>query len=430
VLIVKRDRPTSAIVAGGGVVGLCIARELVLGGMEVTVVEAGRCGSGASHGNAGWVTPSLSAPLAAPGALRSALAWMLRPGSPFRLRPRADLGDLAWYWDFQRNCSPSRFRAGLAAVLALNASTFADYDRLQADGVVFEMHETGLVFAARTRHGLDHSRQLRSQLIGAGCAGIGDLLDGDSVRALEPALARTVCGGFVAGHERHVRPDTLVHGLVAWLRDAGVRILEHSAITRVELLAPDSWRVRTADGASPSAQRLVVAAGPATLSIVAGHVDRRLRLLPAKGYSVTARGSGIAPRHATYLLEARVGCSPFEDGIRLAGTLELGVRDTIPGPRRVAVVARAAEQYFDSWRPDRGRVDWAGLRTLASDTLPLIGGVPGRPGLYIATGHGLLGVTLAPATAARLAALVIDGRAAPELRPFALDRWSRNRNAT
>lgn len=416
-------RPGTAVVVGGGVIGLCTARELALAGLEVTVVEAGECGGGASKGNGGWVTPSLSGPLAAPGAMRSGLAWMFRRDSPFTIRPRAERGELAWYWNFWRSCAEPRFRAGLRAMLALNASTFADYDQMRDDGVEFEMHDKGLVYAALSSRGLHHAELLATTLRESGYDGVGDILDGDELRAVEPSLSEAVRGGFVAAHDRYVRPESLVRGLVQWLRGSQVRIEEGFEVERVETSAADSWRIRTSDGRSVTAERLVVAAGPSTLTILADQVGSRLRLMPAKGYSITARGSGQVPQCAIYMLEAKVSCSPFDDSLRLAGTLELGAGNTKIAPRRMSAIEASAEGYLASWRPREDREVWAGLRTLTPDGLPLIGGVPGHSGLYVATGHGMLGVTLAPSTATHIRSLVVEGRPALELEPFKLERW-------
>jgi D-amino-acid dehydrogenase len=131
---------------------------------------------------------------------------------------------------------------------------------------------------------------------------------------------------------------------------------------------------------------------------------------------------GTRPRHALYLGEARVGCSPYETGVRLAGTLELAGMDLGHNRRRLDAVARAAARYLRDWRPELPQLEWAGLRPLPPDGLPLIGPVPGRAGLFVATGHGMMGVTLAPSTGAALAPLILEDRLVPELRPFRIDR--------
>ena len=146
----------------------------------------------------------------------------------------------------------------------------------------------------------------------------------------------------------------------------------------------------------------------------------RVPLVGARGYSVTLAGRGDPPRHALYLAEAKLGLSPFAGGVRIAGVFELGARKAEAPPGAGERLVAAARPYLDGWRPDSDAPvqAWAGLRPATPDGLPLIGALPGVDGVYLATGHGMLGVTLAPATAALLAPLVLEGRAAPELAPF------------
>ena len=103
------------IVIGGGVIGLCCANALRQAGADVTVLERGTVGQGASLGNAGWITPSLSAPLAAPGVTAQALRWMLKSDSPLLVKPRLQPAFLRWCWRFWRSCSRPRYEAGLRA---------------------------------------------------------------------------------------------------------------------------------------------------------------------------------------------------------------------------------------------------------------------------------------------------------------------------
>ena len=131
----------------------------------------------------------------------------------------------------------------------------------------------------------------------------------------------------------------------------------------------------------------------------------RVPLLGARGYSVTLAGRGTPPRHALYLAEAKLGLSPFDGGVRVAGVFELGARNADVAPGVGERLLAAARPYLAGWQPDSdGPVEaWAGLRPATPDGLPLIGALPGLDGVYLATGHGMLGVTLAPATADLLA---------------------------
>src|SRR3954452_17198087 len=106
------------VVVGGGVIGLATAWSLARRGADVTVVERHRCGEATSAGNAGWVTPGLSAPIPAPGVMRQALRWMLDRDSPLLVRPRVSRSFLSWSWRFARACRPGPHAAGTAATLA------------------------------------------------------------------------------------------------------------------------------------------------------------------------------------------------------------------------------------------------------------------------------------------------------------------------
>ena len=141
----------------------------------------------------------------------------------------------------------------------------------------------------------------------------------------------------------------------------------------------------------------------------------------ARGYSVTLAGRGTPPRHALYLAEAKLGLSPFDGGVRIAGVFELGrARRPTSRPAPASGCSRRRVPTSSGWQPDADAPveAWAGLRPATPDGLPLIGALPGLDGVYLASGHGMLGVTLAPATADLLAPLVLEGRAAPELAPF------------
>jgi D-amino-acid dehydrogenase len=408
----------SVAVVGGGLVGLACAWELHRGGATVTVLERGQVGSGASGGNTGWVVPSMTSPLPAPGMVREGLRQLVTRGSAFVLRPSPDPAFVRWLWQFRRSCSAARFDAGVRALLALNRRTLELFDRYRTE-IEFEMHATGVVIAALSAEGLHHFRTVFRRLRELGYEGSEpEELDPDGLVELEPALdRRNVRAGLHARVDRYVRPEELVAGLAARLRAENVQVLENRELVRYER-GGGEWRLETTSDTF-AAERVVVAAGSETNRLLRRLV-RPVPMQPARGYSVTLAGSGTAPRHALYLSEARIGISPYEDAVRIAGVFELGAARA-DAPRKAGEKMLAAiEPYLADWRPSpKVPVStWVGLRPATADGLPLIGEVPGHPGLYVASGHGMLGVTLAPATAALLAPLVLEGRKAPELEPF------------
>jgi D-amino-acid dehydrogenase len=409
------------VVIGGGVVGLCCAHELAERGAEVIVLERGQTGQGASLANTGWVTPSFTYPLPAPGVIAAGLRSLVR-GGPLAIHPSLDPDFLRWLWQFRRSCSRDRWEAGVKALLALNARTLELFDAYAQGGIEFEMHRSGLLVVASTRDGLEPYRALFSELAALGYAGDIAELGPAEACGLEPALDRgAVAASLHARLDRYVRPESLTAGLAGRLRGSGVDIREGVAVTRLSV-AGTGLRIETS-GEAVDADRAVVAAGVSSRSLL-HRLGVALPLVGGKGYSVTLGGAGARPRHALYLAEAKVGVSSYEDAVRIAGVFELGRSDTVADGRRIAAMLATVDPFFSDWRPstEPPLLAWAGLRPATSDGLPLIGRSPALEHVCVATGHGMLGVTLAPATAALLAPLVIDGREAPELVPFRPDR--------
>ena len=409
-------------VVGGGVVGLCCAYELQRSGAEVVVVERGRCGGAASLGNAGWIVPSYSAPIQAPGVMKQSLKWMLDRDSPLCVRPRLNPDFLRWSWQFWRSSTRQCFEKGIRALLDLNEHTMRLFDGLRQAGVEFEMHSTGLLIAALSQEALEEVVEEHYEVEKAGYENETELLDHDAVRHLEPALSDHVAGGLHLKAERYVRPESFTSGLVDYLAASDVEVLENTEVRTLARNGRHGWRIHTSRD-ELEAEGVIISAGVWSARLLA-KLGTRLPLEGARGCSVTASGQGAPPHHALKFAEANVTCSPFEDGVmRITGTLDLTGTDSTLDRRRLETVIRSAKQYLHGWEPGKPELEWAGLRPMTPDSLPLIGTVPGLDRLYVATGHGQLGVTLAPATAAKIVPLILEDGLAPELEPFRVDRF-------
>ena len=393
-------------VVGGGVVGLSCAFALRRGGAEVTVYERGRVGEGCSRGNTGWICPGLSAPLPAPGVMGGALRGMLHRDSPLLISPLLGPSFLRWSWGFWRASSAERYRAGLEATVALTKSAFADYDELRAAGVEFEMHSPGMLVAALTEPGLDEYAAMLTEAEEAGYEGPVRVISGDEARELDPALSEAVIGGVHAPSERYVRPESVSQGLAAWLRangaDGGG---EHR---RRRPRGPGRRRRRRGGG------RLVGRA-PRRESLPDGggeglqhhrEVGRQL----AAPRALSLRGQGRDEHLRRRAAEDRGHLRPDRD--RRVAEAQADRRDR-------ALVRRLPED----WGREEVELEWAGLRPYPSDGLPVIGPVPGREGLYVATGHGRMGITLGPVTGKLLAQVILDGASPRELEPFRIERF-------
>jgi D-amino-acid dehydrogenase len=406
------------VVIGSGVVGLCCAYELSHGGADVLVLERGRVGQGASRGNTGWVCPSFTYPLPAPGIIGEGLRGMLRGGGPLVIHPSLDPTFLRWLLGFRRSATRERWEQGVRALLALNARTLELFDVYGDAGVRFEMHRSGLLLVATTSAGLTSYTDLFRRLRSIGFRGEIVELGPDEARGLEPELAAGGLAGAVrAVIDRYVRPESLTNGLSDYLAEHGVEMREEIEVLDI---ASANGDIRITTDAGPvEADRVVVAAG-ATSSRLLARLGVRMPLVGARGYSVTLAGGDTRPNHALYLAEAKVGISSYDDSVRIAGVFELGSSSDRVDRRRLAAMLSTVDPYFEDWRPGSqpALLEWAGLRPMTADGLPLIGRAPALDNAYVATGHGMLGVTLAPASAAALAPLVLEGRSTPELLPF------------
>jgi D-amino-acid dehydrogenase len=408
------------VVIGGGLIGLSIAEALARRGADVTVLEARTWGAGASSGNAGWVSPCLANPVPAPGVMSQAIRWMPNPRSPLLVRPNLSLEFLRWSWQFWQATNGNRYGAGMAALAALGRRVFADFDRLRQQGIVFETHSDGLLFVGRSGHAVDHAASTLRDAQALGYEGHIYIMTREDTLRHEPALSDRCAGSVLAVDERHVSPDSFVEGMVAYLSDR-VDLRRGATVRAVTPSQAGGWDVDIAGSGGLHARRVVIASGSQS-GMLLRPLGVTLPLTGGKGYSITVQRPLCTPKGPIYLVEDRVAVTPFVGRLRLAGTMELGTRDTRLRASRLLAIEAAAKRSLASWSSEGG-IRWAGLRPMLPDGLPVIGLVPGFQGLSVATGHAMLGLTLAPSTAEILAPAVLDGRPTSELAPFSLARF-------
>jgi D-amino-acid dehydrogenase len=409
-----------SVVIGAGVIGLATGYELAKRGRTVVLIDPGQPGEACTKGNAGWITPSISAPIPAPGLTWTSLKWMLRSDSPLYIAPSAVPGLARWLWRFWRFCNGRDFERGLHAVAELNRPTMALYDRLEREGVRFELHRQGLAFTFLT------DAYMRAALADFGHYQqygyrIPTVRTGAEMRTLEPALSEAISCGFVVEEEYHVRPETLAAGYVAKLGEQGATLRIGAG---VKGFSHQHGRVQAVitDAGEESADEVLIAAGAWT-GQVTDLLGVSLPVQAGKGYSITVQGDGPTLQRPVYLGEARVGCSPFQGAVRFAGTMELSGVNTVLDRRRVVGIRKGISRYFKNPVPPTAGTEWVGMRPLTPDGLPMLGRVPGYSNAYVATGHAMLGVTLAPATGEVMADLMVSGAPAPVLAPFEPGRF-------
>jgi D-amino-acid dehydrogenase len=411
------------VVIGGGVIGLTTAYHLAREGETVTLVDARPTGLGASDVNAGWIVPAEAAPVPGPGVVLTSLKWMLRPDSPLYIRPSLDPSFLSFMFGMWRASNAKAQRAGFAGHLALAENTVEVFDDYRADGMDFEMHDEGLLMAFTRKENLDHHLTHLDLVKRYGLE--PTVLIGDDVRAHEPLLSDAVEGGLYFPKERHVDPGALARALYARLVALGVDIVENAPVDSVEVRNGMVRAIRSGDRTFIG-DRFLLAAGAWT-GPVSKLFGARLPVRPGKGYSVDVEPFGL--RSATNLSDAKVAVTPLSRNLRLAGTMEFGGLGEDINQVRVDAILRAPTTYFRGWEPPRtAPTPQAGMRPMTPDGLPIMGRLGGLRNAFVSTGHGMLGVTLAPGSAAAMTELIVHDRLSPLLEPFSPARFGGGRH--
>ena len=388
------------LVIGGGIVGVCSAHYLAARGKSVVLLERDDIASGSSAGNAGFVCPSHSIPMAQPGVVAKGLKWMFDPDSPFYIKPRFSPALFSWLWKFRAACTEERVRRVMTVLRDLHCESVELFDQIaKIPGVAFGWTRRGLLSLFRTDHayedGLKESAVL--QEIGVPSRALSPAEIAERVPRAKPGLA----GGIHFPGDAHLDPLAFVRGLASHVGSRGVDVRTGTDVTGFEISGRKITSVRTTKGEF-AADQVVLAAGSWSPTI-ARELRLKIPVQPAKGYSITMPRPEGAPSVPLLLIEAKVGVTPIGDRLRLAGTLELAGLDLTINDRRVEAIRRGAATFLDGLEAAATGEVWRGLRPCTPDGLPIVGRSAAFDNLILATGHAMIGVSLGPVTGALVA---------------------------
>jgi D-amino-acid dehydrogenase len=414
----------SILVVGGGLIGLSTALLLSDRGMDVTVVDRGDLGGGAARGNAGFLCTTLIEPMASPGVVRSALRSLHDPVRPLRVHPRALPGMLGWGLHFARASTSSRYAAGRQTLAGLNGRQGEALDRFRSLGVRIDLGPT-LVVPFKNQATAERYLSTLAPMADLGAAVPDGLLDGDELRRLVPALGDAITAGYVMSEDHSIDPREFVDSMIETLRERGVAIHERAPIASIERMGSRISSVRAGETVIRP-DEVILAAG-AGIRPLARKFGARLAVIPGQGYNVALPPSATLT-HPVIFEEAHVVATPFADRIRLGGTMEFDGDEPRFDRRRIDAIVESMRTFLDL-DLDANFDPWSGGRPMTPDGLPLLGRPHGFDNLVVAGGHGMFGLSLAPATALALSELIVDGRSSTDLSSFHPDRFGRRRIA-
>lgn len=411
----------SVIVVGAGIVGIACAHYLSKAGFTVTVIERGIVAGACSHGNCGYICPSHVLPLTEPGAIGLALKSLLNRNAPFRVKPRFSPTLWNWMFQFARRCNHCQMLEAGQHLKSILDSSMNEYRQLIVEeSFNCEWKENGLLYVLKTGHGMEEfakTDRLLTEHFGVSAQRI----EGSDLPEFEPALKVGLAGAFHYPNDASVRPDLLNTQWSSRLRESGVTFIEQCELTGIEKSSGRITRLATTSG-EMTADHFVFATG-AWSTRLSADLECRIPIQPGKGYSVTMQRPDPCPKYPMLLPEHKVGVSPFDNGYRLGSMMEFAGYDTSIRNRRIQQLRDSAEPYLVTPHTEEVHETWYGWRPMTWDSLPIIGRTPRLRNAYLATGHNMLGLSLATATGRLIAETLQDLPPHIDAKPFSVERF-------
>jgi len=396
------------LVLGSGVIGTTSAWYLRQAGFDVTVVDR-QPGPAleTSFANAGQLSFGYTSPWAAPGVPFKAIKWLFEEHAPLAIRPTADMAQYRWLWQMLRNCTSARYAVNKARMVRVSDYSRDCINELRAaTGIDYEGRQLGTTQLFRTQQQLDAAAQDIEVLREYGVP--YEVLDRQGIARVEPALAgktEMLVGALRLPEDQTGDCQLFTNKLAALAEAAGVEFRFDQDIASIQSDGDRITGVRI-NGKLETADHYVLALGSYSPQLLAP-LGMQLPVYPLKGYSLTLpiTNAAMAP-NSTILDESyKIAITRFEDRIRVGGMAEVAGFDLSLEPRRRATLEKVVKDLYPDGGDLRQASFWTGLRPATPDGTPVIGATPYR-NLFLNTGHGTLGWTMAAGSGRYLADLM------------------------
>jgi D-amino-acid dehydrogenase len=346
---------------------------------------------------------------------------VLDRSSPLFIPPRLDPWLLAWTISFLRACSSATYERSLAFLAGLGwKAGECIREIVESEKIECEYHRRGWLEVFRTSHGMEEGRVTAGKLIRHGYD--VEEMTGGQLREREPAYGEEVVGALHYTDSAFADPEKFVIALADRASKNGARALFETEARRLIVEGGRFRSVELSDGGRVEGDRVVLAAGSWTTPLAAA-AGIRMPMQPGKGYHIDLSGVPVRPSTTSVLAETFVAVTPLERGLRLAGTIELSGLDLRISRDRLERLIGGARAYLRGIDGAEVASEWCGLRPLTADGLPAIGWAKGAEGVFIATGHAMMGFLLGPLTGMLASEIILDGGPSLEIGPLRADRF-------
>ncbi|SDD70977.1 D-amino-acid dehydrogenase [Mucilaginibacter pineti] len=412
---------SKVLIIGGGIVGLSSAYYLHKAGHQVTVLDKGDLTDSCSYGNAGMIVPSHFIPLATPGMLTQGIRWMFNSKSPFYVRPSLNMQLISWGLKFVQKANAGHVERSATPLTELSLLSKKLYEDLSKEpGFNFDLVEKGILMFYKTEKAGEEEALMaaKGRELGLDMA----VLSADECRKLQPELELDVLGAVHYRCDAHLSPNKLMTALIKYLKGAGVSLLTNKEVTKIETSAGKVGRVLAHDEAF-TADEVIVATGSWSPAI-GKLLGINILLMPGKGYSFNVADEHPAMHIPALLAEARVAITPMNGGLRYGGTMELDKINSRINMNRVKGIVESVPKYFPGLKPavPAEKDIWFGFRPSSADGLPYIGRSKKFSNLTIATGHGMMGLSLGAGTGALVSEIISGTAPSININSFIPDR--------
>ncbi|PWK77131.1 D-amino-acid dehydrogenase [Mucilaginibacter oryzae] len=396
------------LIIGGGIVGLSSAYYLQKAGYEVTVIDKGDMADNCSYGNAGMIVPSHFIPLATPGMVAQGIRWMFNSKSPFYVRPSLNPQLVSWGLQFLKKANAAHVQQSAMPLTELSLLSKKLYEDLSREpGFNFDLVEKGILMFYKTEKAGEEEAHLaeKARELGLDMA----VLSVAECKALQPDLELDVLGAVHYRCDAHLSPNKLMAALLNYLKNAGVKLISNKEVTKIETAGNKISRVLS-HHEEFTADDYVIATGSWSPA-VGKLLGLNIVLMPGKGYSFNVKDEKQTMQIPALLAEARVAITPMNGGLRYGGTMELDKINSRINMNRVKGIVESVPKYFPGLKPavPAEKDIWFGFRPSSADGLPYIGRSNKFNNLTVATGHGMMGLSLGAATGL-LTSEIISGK--------------------